>query len=334
MIHDFHYGQFTWKRGRKRLLKAKEEKELTVSVGLPVFNEEKTLEFVINSVERLRNEGLVDQVMVFDSGSTDGSLKICKEKKIPCVLDTEAAKDLGVTLQRGKGFNLWASTHYLKGDILAWVDTDLRSLKSRIILGNVGPLIMHDELVFVKGRYRRPEIDNKVTRYVAEPLLSMLFPELNEVIDPLCGQYAGRRSELRKVPFDPSYGCEVSLLINMMQKYGPHRIAQAYIGPLKNRIRDTTYYGIMSGEIIITILQNAKKQGRIEYNGALKLNLVQQVTRDGVHYVARSYKIAHRDLPSMKYVESGLYERPATETIQSYAAPRRKVNPPKVRRAK
>jgi glucosyl-3-phosphoglycerate synthase len=320
MIRDYHHGEFSWKRGRKRLLRIKEEKGLKVSVGLPVFNEEKTLESVINSVQKLQNEGLVDDMMAFDSGSTDGSMKVCKAKKVPYVVDTEVAEELSVRLQRGKGFNLWASTHYLKGDILVWIDTDLRYIRPRIILGNVGPLIVDDELVFVKGRYRRPEMDNRVTRYVAEPLLSMLFPELNAIIDPLCGQYAGRRSELKQIPFDPSYGCEVSLLVNMVEKYGAERIAQSYIGPLKNRIRDTTYYGIMSAEIIYTILQAARKAGRINFNGNISRTLVQMISRDGVHFEPKEYKIDHSNLPTMKYIEDKLTSgKSVTSTIQSYA---------------
>jgi glucosyl-3-phosphoglycerate synthase len=317
-ILDFHYGDYSWGQARERLKQMKDRKNLTVSLGLPCFNEEKTIEQVITTAQDLQREGLVDEIMVFDSGSTDNSKAIARKKRVPFVKDEDAAKELGVELQRGKGFNLWASTHYLKGKIISWVDTDLE-LHPRILLGTIGPLIENDNLVFVKGRYKRPEKDNRVTRYVAEPLLSMLFPELNPIIDPLCGQYSGRRDVLHQITFDPGYGVEVALLIGIARRFGPERIAQSYLGSIKNREHDTPYYGIMSGEIIYSILTKAKEAELIRFmRGVPSKTLVQMLNENGVKSVPKEYKIAYHPLPAMSDVEKRMPASTTLRRIQEY----------------
>ena len=141
--------------------------------------------------------------------------------------------DLGT--RKGKGEALWKSMFLTRGDIVIWVDTDIANFHPRFVYGLLGPLITHPEIQFVKGFYRRPlKVDNKlqaggggrVTELTARPLLNLFFPELSGIIQPLSGEYGGRRTALEQLAFSSGYGVEIGLLIDIFEKFGLDALAQ------------------------------------------------------------------------------------------------------------
>ena len=232
----------------------------TVSVVLPALNEEQTVAAVIDTIHPLLG-GLVDELIVLDSGSTDetavrataaGARVISREEAVP-----------GVDPVPGKGEVLWRSVAASTGDLIAFVDSDLINPDPAFVPKLLGPLLMGDGIHLVKGYYRRPlrvsgtEDANgggRVTELVARPLLAALRPELTGVIQPLGGEYAGTRELLSAVPFAPGYGVEIGLLLDTYDRLGLQAIGQVNLGVRKHRNRPLVELGAMSRQIVGTML--------------------------------------------------------------------------------
>jgi glycosyltransferase involved in cell wall biosynthesis len=231
--NTFHSEEFSDLWGLMRL---KEKRGLTISLALPALNEEETVGEVIQTLKKtLMDEvPLLDEIVLIDSNSTDRTRQIAENLGIPTYIHQEILAD-EVGSYVGKGEALWKSLHVTKGDIIAWVDTDISNMHPRFIYGLVGPLLKNQAVQFVKGFYARPiEIDGKlhsygggrVTELVARPLLNLFYPELSGIIQPLSGEYAGRRSALEQIPFFSGYGVETAMLIDILERYGLEGIAQ------------------------------------------------------------------------------------------------------------
>lgn len=212
----------------------------TVSVVLPALNEEETVASVVETITPLLG-GLVDELIVLDSGSTDdteiravaaGARVVSREVALP-----------EIPPQPGKGEVLWRSLAATTGDLIAFVDSDLIDPDPMFVPKLLGPLLTTDGVHLVKGFYRRPlkvsgaEDANgggRVTELVARPLLASLRPELNCVLQPLGGEYAGTRELLTSVPFAPGYGVEIGLLVDTYDRLGLDAIAQVNLGDRKS----------------------------------------------------------------------------------------------------
>ncbi|MBY4272738.1 glucosyl-3-phosphoglycerate synthase [Rhodococcus fascians] len=232
----------------------------TVSVVLPALNEEQTVAAVIDTIHPLLG-GLVDELIVLDSGSTDetavraraaGARVISREEAVP-----------GLDPVPGKGEVLWRSVAASTGDLIAFVDSDLINPDPAFVPKLLGPLLMGDGIHLVKGYYRRPlrvsgtEDANgggRVTELVARPLLAALRPELTGLIQPLGGEYAGTRELLSAVPFAPGYGVEIGLLLDTYDRLGLQAIGQVNLGVRKHRNRPLVELGAMSRQIVGTML--------------------------------------------------------------------------------
>lgn len=232
----------------------------TVSVVLPALNEEETVGSVVETITPLLG-GLVDELIVLDSGSTDdteiralaaGARVISREVALP-----------EVAPQPGKGEVLWRSLAATAGDIVAFVDSDLLDPDPMFVPKLLGPLLTTEGVHLVKGFYRRPlkvsgsEDANgggRVTELVARPLLAALRPELMCLYQPLGGEYAGTRELLSAVPFAPGYGVEIGLLIDAYDRLGLDAIAQVNLGVRTHRNRPLTELASMSRQVIATLL--------------------------------------------------------------------------------
>ncbi|MBI1276881.1 MAG: glucosyl-3-phosphoglycerate synthase [Anaerolineaceae bacterium] len=228
----FHHHEFA---DTKALLALKQSQGLTISVGLPALNEEATIGSVIETLKRTLMEEvpLVDEIVLIDSNSTDRTVEIAESLGIPVFKHPDILPEVGS--YRGKGEALWKSLYVLKGDIIAWVDTDISNMDPLFVYGLLGPLLRQPQIQYVKGFYRRPikvgeKVESfgggRVTELVARPLLNLFYPELSGVIQPLSGEYAGRRSALEQVPFFSGYGVETALLIDILERFGLEAIAQ------------------------------------------------------------------------------------------------------------
>lgn len=235
----------------------------TISVVLPALNEEETVESVIDSISPLV-DGLVDELIVLDSGSTDdteiraiaaGARVVSREQAVP-----------ELPARPGKGEALWRSLAATSGDIVVFIDSDLINPDPMFVPNLVGPLLTGDGIHLVKGFYRRPlkvgdasgdagsTGGGRVTELVARPLLAALRPELGWVLQPLGGEYAASRELLMSLPFAPGYGVEIGLLVDTFDRLGLDAIAQVNLGVRAHRNRPLEELGAMSRQVIATLL--------------------------------------------------------------------------------
>lgn len=230
--NTFHSSEFAKLR---RLVALKEDQNLSISLGLPALNEEKTVGSVIQTIKTALMEQvpLLDEIVLIDSGSVDYTREIAADLGIPVYIHQKILPQHGA--YHGKGEALWKSLYVLNGDIVAWIDTDIRNIHPRFVYGILGPLLRDRRIQYVKGFYRRPlKVGDKiqaggggrVTELVARPLLNLFWPELSALIQPLSGEYAGRRQALEQLPFFTGYGVETGLLIDILETFGLQAVAQ------------------------------------------------------------------------------------------------------------
>ncbi|MBI5830439.1 MAG: glucosyl-3-phosphoglycerate synthase [Chloroflexi bacterium] len=230
--NTFHAEEFA---DLKDLVALKEAQGLTISLALPALNEEETVGKVIRAVKGalMDRAPLLDEIVLIDSDSSDRTREIAEELGVPVFIHQQLLPGHGT--RHGKGEALWKSLLVTRGDIVAWIDTDIVNIHPRFVYGILGPLLLSRRVQFVKGFYRRPlKVGQKtqaggggrVTELTARPLLNLFYPELSGVIQPLSGEYAGRRAALEKLPFFSGYGVETGLLIDMLEQYGIEAIAQ------------------------------------------------------------------------------------------------------------
>ncbi len=282
--NTYHAGEFA---DLERLLEAKGQQKLTVSLGLPALNEEETVGKVIHTIKEalMRRVPLLDEIVLVDSDSTDRTREIASGLDVPVHIHQQVLPDMGA--RAGKGEALWKSLYLTCGDILVWIDTDIANIHPRFVYGLLGPLILHPEIQFVKGFYRRPlKVDNKlqaggggrVTELTARPLLNLFFPELSGIIQPLSGEYGGRRTALEQMPFSSGYGVEIGLLIDVFEKFGLSAIAQV---DLQERIHHNQPLESLS-KMSFAIIQTAVR--RIERRYSTKLLEDVNKTMKLIHY--------------------------------------------------
>lgn len=230
--NTYHASEFA---DLRQLLELKSRQGLRVSLALPALNEEQTVGRVVQTIRDAlqRRVPLVDEVVLVDSSSEDRTRDIVSDLGVPVHIHQEILPELGS--RSGKGEALWKSLYVTQGDILLWIDTDIVNIHPRFVYGLLGPLIVNPKIQFVKGFYRRPlKSENtlqatgggRVTELTARPLLNLFFPELSGLIQPLAGEYGGRRSALEQLPFSSGYGVEIGLAIDVFEKFGLEAIAQ------------------------------------------------------------------------------------------------------------
>lgn len=239
------------------LLRAKGER--TVSVVLPALNEQDTVGGVVASV-RPHIGGLVDEVVVADSGSTDDTVARATEAGARVVRRDDVLAELSPW--PGKGEVLWRSLAATSGDIIVFLDSDLVDPDSSFVPGLLGPLLLAEGVHLVKGFYQRPlrletEVANtgggRVTELLARPVLAALRPALSGVVQPIGGEYAGTREFLASVPFAAGYGVDIGLLLDAEERYGVDALAQVNLGVRKHRNRSLLQLGVMARQLLGTI---------------------------------------------------------------------------------
>lgn len=234
----------------------------TVSVCIPARNEERTIGAIVGTIhDRLVAElGLVDEIVVVDDHSSDRTGEVAAAAGARVVRAAEVLVEHG--RGNGKGQALWKSLHASTGDLVIWCDADVEAFDPCFITGLLGPLLTEPSLAFVKGFYERP-IDGqargggRVTELVARPLLTLLFPELASVVQPLSGEYGGRREVLEQVPFVEHYGVDIALLIDISRLVGVERLAQVDLGRRVHRNRVLHELSPMAAQVLQAALRRA-----------------------------------------------------------------------------
>ncbi|MFE2442976.1 glucosyl-3-phosphoglycerate synthase [Stenotrophomonas sp. NPDC087984] len=251
----------SWSAGDRpldRLLDAKRGSATTLSVVLPALNEEATVGEIAATIRReLMGESapLVDELVVVDSGSTDRTAEVAAAAGATVVPRDSLLPRLPAL--PGKGEVLWRSLLATSGDIICFIDADLREFDPRFVSGIVGPLLTDPTLHLVKGMYDRPLGDvagqgGRVTELVARPLLNLHWPQLAGFVQPLGGEYAARRTLLERLPFPVGYGVELGLLVDALHTVGLDALGQVDIGVRKHRHQDGLALGRMAAAIYRT----------------------------------------------------------------------------------
>jgi glucosyl-3-phosphoglycerate synthase len=265
--NTFHHSSF-WDLGA--LVQEKQKQNLKISLCIPTLNEEKTIgkEVVIFTSELVQRYPLLDEIAVIDSDSSDQTREVAAAFGAQVYLSRDILPVYGE--QRGKGENLWKAIYQLEGDIIVYIDADIKNIHPRFVYGLVAPLIFRPEIHYVKAFYDRPLASSqgirpsgggRVTEILIRPLFSLFFPELTALIQPLSGEYAVRRQVLEKIPFPIGYGVETSHLIDVYHRWGLGAIAQTDLDRRVHRNQHTRDLGKMAFGIMQTFLKRVEALG-------------------------------------------------------------------------
>ena len=223
----------------------------TVSVCLPARNEAETVGQIVQTISVLQHRGLIDETVVMDDRSTDATAKVAAAAGARVVSVPDVLPEAGAAT--GKGNALWASIAASAGDVIVWIDADLRSFTPDYVIGLLGPLLTDPEVTLVKGFYDRPTVGGgggRTTELMARPVLATFFPELGVIEQPLGGEYASRRSILEQLPFPQGYGVETGLLIDIAHRWGVDRIAQVDLGVREHRHQSLSALSSQAMEVL------------------------------------------------------------------------------------
>ena len=222
-----------------------------ISVCIPARDEGATVGAIVGRIlDALA--ALVDEVLVVDDHSTDDTAAAAA---------AAGARVVGSDGD-GKGAALWKATASAQGDLIVFCDADLRDFDPRYIAGLVGPLLLHDDIALVKAFYERtldgqPRGGGRVTELVARPALTLLFPALSPILQPLAGEYASRRDVLEQLPFAEGYGVDIGILIDVAARFGPDAVAQVDLGVRVHRNRPLHELRPMASVVLQTVLRRA-----------------------------------------------------------------------------
>lgn len=261
MIRSFEHAEFP-------LELLVERKQASVSVVLPAREVADTVGPIVERILAL--DGLVDQVLVVDADSRDGSADVARRAGADVRRQDELLPDLGPVL--GKGDAMYRALVAVTGDLVLYIDADTRDFEPHFITGLAGPLIAAESVRFVKGAYRRPFVADgvelpdgggRVSQLTARPLLSAFYPELEGLRQPLAGEIAAPRDLLERLPFATGYAVETAMLIDVRDMVGAGAIAQVDIGERRNFHQPLEALRPMADTVLATVCERLRREGRL-----------------------------------------------------------------------
>ncbi|MGD0248681.1 MAG: glucosyl-3-phosphoglycerate synthase [Candidatus Limnocylindrales bacterium] len=312
---NFHHREFG---DLDRLVDLKRKQGLTVSLVLPSLNEEETIGGIVGRARRelMERHQLVDELLVIDSDSSDRTREAAESEGARVVVHQQVLARYGSF--PGKGEALWKSLYETSGDIVVWADTDVRNWHPRMVYGTVGPLIVEERIQYVKGYYRRPIVEGgflkeggggRVTELVARPLINLFFPELSGLIQPLAGEYAGRRSLLETLPFFTGYAVEIGHLIDVADRCGLEGLGQVDLERRIHRNQELEGLSRMSFVILQAVMKRLEERHKTRLFA--ELGSTMKLPRSG-----------HGRL-GLEVIELADHERPPMIRIPEYLEKRR-----------
>ena len=263
---NFHHAEFA---DLRRLVQLKEKQGVTISLVLPTLDEEETIGPIVRKAmrEMVGRVPLLDEVLVIDSASSDRTREIAEAEGARVVQHHDVLTRYGSF--RGKGEALWKSLFETTGDIVVWADTDVKNWHHRMVYGTLGPLLHEPRLQYVKGYYQRPIVTDgvlkeggggRVTELVARPLINLFYPELSGLIQPLAGEYAGRRALLESIPFFTGYAVEIGHLIDAAERVGIEGLGQVDLERRVHRNQELEGLTKMSFVIIQAVMKRLEER--------------------------------------------------------------------------
>jgi glucosyl-3-phosphoglycerate synthase len=263
-LRSFHHAEFPAARLRA-------ERDETISVCVPARDEAPTIAKIVAPLVALREAGVLDQVLVLDSGSRDGTGAIASALGADVLDPSELLPEFGPVL--GKGDAMWRSLTVATGDLICFVDADSEDFGAHFALGLLGPLVCASGVQFVKGFYRRPFKPNggppepsgggRVTELTARPLLQAFYPALASVRQPLAGEFAARRELLERMPFCTGYAVEMGLLLDVHAETGAGALAQVDLDSRQNRHQRLEDLAPMAAAVLGAVTSRLRREGRL-----------------------------------------------------------------------
>jgi len=308
--NTFHHSDFA---DLRKIVDQKEKQGITISLCIPTLNEAKTIgkEIILFRSELMQRMPLLDEIAVIDSGSADNTREIAASFGADVHLASDILPSVGEN--RGKGENLWKAIYQLSGDIIVYIDADIKNIHPRFVYGLVSPLVLRKEIQYVKAFYDRPLAfsddirptgGGRVTEILIRPLFSLFFPELSGIIQPLSGEYAVRREVLENIPFPIGYGVETSHLIDVYAQWGLEAFAQTDLDRRVHRNQQTIDLGKMSFGILQTFFRRLEAQGHI-------------TTLPEMQNILRQFQAHEREYETVE-IDIREVERPPMITIPEY----------------
>jgi len=245
------------------------QREATVSICLPARDEERTIGPILEQLLPLKNRGVVDEVVVVDN-SSDRTAAIARDLGATVYQQEQLLPALGPFL--GKGDAMWRALHVLRGEVVCFLDADSEQLGAHFACGLLGPLLCERGIAFVKGFYRRPfrlgeailpDGGGRVTELMARPLLSMFYPALTAVEQPLAGEIAARRELLEQLPFVAGYGVDIALLLDAYRLAGLDALAQVDLEVRQNAHKPLRDLGPMAYAVLQAVAVRLEREGRL-----------------------------------------------------------------------
>src|SRR5829696_6660082 len=283
------------------------KRDIRVSVVLPALNEEATVGAIVAAIRRrlVERHGLVDELVVMDSGSTDGTYDAAVDAGAKVVRREEVLTDFEPL--PGKGEVLWRSLAATTGDVLVFVDSDLRDFTTSFVTGLLGPLLTDPQVQLVKATYDRhlthgetvvPAGGGRVTELVARPVLNLHWPQLAGFVQPLSGEYAARRSLLEQLPFPTGYGVEIGILVDALRLVGLDGLAQVDLSRRKHRNQEIGKLGRMASEILQVAYERLRREGRLTLAAPPTTELT-QFERSEQDYLVHTVDMAPSERPPL-----------------------------------
>jgi glucosyl-3-phosphoglycerate synthase len=201
-----------------------------IAVIIPAKNEATTIGAVVDAVTQ---DHMVAEVVVVNDHSSDDTASVALR---------HGARMVNLVGPSGKGEALSAGLRATSADLVVFLDGDVLNPGSDYVARMIYPLLANPEIHLVKGYYVRPLHDmpsggGRVNELAARPILSLLYPGLGEIRQPLAGETAARRGILDALTLESSYGVEIALLIDVARKFGVGSLAQVDLGVRRHRNR-------------------------------------------------------------------------------------------------
>lgn len=268
-MQRFHHAQFA---DFSKLAEIKRSTRQRVSVCIPTLDEAATIGEIVSTIREqlMVSHGFVDEILVIDSGSQDATRTIAEAAGARVYLASEILPES--ENHRGKGENLWKALHVSTGEIICYIDGDISNFHPGFITGLVGPLLTDPSLDYIKAFYERPLAygdeshstgGGRVSEILIRPLISLFYPELCCIIQPLSGEYAARRATLESLPFPTGYGVEIAHLIDLAHSGRISRIAQTDLVKRVHRNRGDDELGSMAFALLRVVLHRLQRYGKI-----------------------------------------------------------------------
>jgi glucosyl-3-phosphoglycerate synthase len=243
--------------------------ETTISICMPCRNEEATIGSLVAEMRKKLVDSVhyVDEIVVVDDRSTDGTAQAALDEGASVISVDAALRQVGVSgllPGRGKGNVLWSTLPASAGDLIVWCDADLTSFSADWIVKLTAPLLADPSIAIVKAFYDRPtdaagQGGGRTTELAARPMLSLLYPELALLAQPLAGEVAARRRVLEQLTFVQGWGVEVAVLVDILEGWGASAIAQVDLGTRRHRHRPLEDLSVQAAEIALTLLLRSGK---------------------------------------------------------------------------